>query len=309
MLISVIIVAYDRKKFILEAIQSAINQTLPRERYEVIVIKNFTNESIDKFATRNGVINIISDEKSLSGKLYEAIRIAKGEIISFLEDDDRFYAGKLETVFNNFAKDKNLVYYHNSCVFEDDSGNELPFRFRSPDFNLSSISIRKSNIDTSALISMPDAVDTFFYFNAIDSGGNVLNDNVTLTHYRYHDSSSNYVGDFETTIEHKIDRFTFNIDNYNLIVKNLKTNNAIKLLLNRIITTKINVNIFCSLLHKKNIYNFSIKEIMFWLFYPIYYNRKFPFLFKSIKYIELIMPRKAKFILEKKIFAKTNAWP
>lgn len=128
MFISVIIVAYDRKQFILKAIQSTLNQTLPREKYEIIVIKNYEDKNIDEFVFTNRIINIISDKKSLSGKLYEAINRASGEIILFLEDDDMFYKEKLETVLNKFENDKNLVYYHNSSVFEDDSGNELDIK-------------------------------------------------------------------------------------------------------------------------------------------------------------------------------------
>jgi len=46
--ISVIITAYDRKKYLLGAVQSALNQTLPKDLYEVIVIKNFRDETIDR---------------------------------------------------------------------------------------------------------------------------------------------------------------------------------------------------------------------------------------------------------------------
>jgi len=39
--ITVIITAYNRRKFLESAIKSAINQTLPRKYYEIIVVKNF----------------------------------------------------------------------------------------------------------------------------------------------------------------------------------------------------------------------------------------------------------------------------
>ncbi len=46
-LITVIIVAYKRKEYIIEAIKSALNQTLNKEYYEIIVIKNFIDKNID----------------------------------------------------------------------------------------------------------------------------------------------------------------------------------------------------------------------------------------------------------------------
>lgn len=39
--ISVIVTAYNRKQFILEALNSIVNQTLSKDKYEVIVTKNF----------------------------------------------------------------------------------------------------------------------------------------------------------------------------------------------------------------------------------------------------------------------------
>jgi Glycosyl transferase family 2. len=33
--------AYNRKEFLLEAVNSALNQTLPEDEYEIIVVKNF----------------------------------------------------------------------------------------------------------------------------------------------------------------------------------------------------------------------------------------------------------------------------
>jgi len=40
--ISVIIVAHNRREFLLEAVNSALHQTLPKDEYEIIVVKNFS---------------------------------------------------------------------------------------------------------------------------------------------------------------------------------------------------------------------------------------------------------------------------
>jgi glycosyltransferase involved in cell wall biosynthesis len=40
-LITVILTAYNRRRYLEEAINSTLNQTLSKEFYEVIVIKNF----------------------------------------------------------------------------------------------------------------------------------------------------------------------------------------------------------------------------------------------------------------------------
>ncbi|MCL5017733.1 MAG: glycosyltransferase family 2 protein [Candidatus Parvarchaeota archaeon] len=45
--ITVIIAAYGRRTFLKEAIASALDQTLPRSKYEIVVIKNFRDKDID----------------------------------------------------------------------------------------------------------------------------------------------------------------------------------------------------------------------------------------------------------------------
>ena len=87
--ISVIITAYNRKEFLLNAIKSVVNQTLDKKYYEIIVIKNYRDDIIDDYIknNHNHVISIVSREESLTGKLVEALDIANGYVISFLEDD------------------------------------------------------------------------------------------------------------------------------------------------------------------------------------------------------------------------------
>ncbi|ACP54591.1 glycosyltransferase family 2 protein [Saccharolobus islandicus] len=56
--ISVIITAYNRKQFLLDAIKSALNQTLNRTEYEILVAKNFKDDNIDNYLYKNGMKNI-----------------------------------------------------------------------------------------------------------------------------------------------------------------------------------------------------------------------------------------------------------
>jgi glycosyltransferase involved in cell wall biosynthesis len=100
--ISVIVTAYDRKKYLLGAVKSALNQTLPRDRYEVIVVKNFRGDFIDSKLEEWGVTNLYSESVGLGAKVYEALQVAKGDVTSPLEDDDEFLPGKLGAVYEAF---------------------------------------------------------------------------------------------------------------------------------------------------------------------------------------------------------------
>ncbi|MEM3811936.1 MAG: glycosyltransferase [Thermoplasmata archaeon] len=69
--ISVIITAYNRKEYLLDAIKSVINQTLNRGFYEIIVVKNFHDKDIDNYITENKVKEI-----NMEGTVREFLRAA-----------------------------------------------------------------------------------------------------------------------------------------------------------------------------------------------------------------------------------------
>lgn len=111
--ISVIITVYDRKEFVIEAVESVIKQTAKREDYEIIVVKNYLDDKIDRFLLENEIESIISkDQVVLFTK--EALTKARGEIISFLEDDDRFLPRKLDEVMRIFNDNRRIAYLHNN---------------------------------------------------------------------------------------------------------------------------------------------------------------------------------------------------
>ena len=111
--ISVIITAHNRREFLLEAVNSALNQTLPKDEYEIIVVKNFEDERIDKFLEEHNVKNIVTKEEPLGAKIVKGVEESRGEVVSFLEDDDLWLPQKLEIVKQVF-KDKDVIYYHNN---------------------------------------------------------------------------------------------------------------------------------------------------------------------------------------------------
>ena len=130
--ISVIITAYNRKQYVLDALKSSTEQSLSRQLYEIIIVKNFRDINIDAFAEEHNVINSYSENKTLSGKIIEAIGIARGNILCFLDDDDMFYREKLEYVFKKFNENNNLCYLHNNFTAIDRDGKPLAHYNRNP---------------------------------------------------------------------------------------------------------------------------------------------------------------------------------
>ena len=121
--ISVILTAFNRKEYILEAIKSVLNQTLERSKYEIIVVKNYLDDNIDKVLSENNVINIYTDDVPVGAYFVIGMKKSKGEIICFLDDDDLFFPNKLEVVYYLFRNNTNVVYVKNK-TFDTSGPNE-----------------------------------------------------------------------------------------------------------------------------------------------------------------------------------------
>lgn len=105
-MISVIIQAYNRREFLLDAVKSVLEQTLPKNKYEIIVIKNFKDEKIDNFLDENKILNLYSPHKEQGKKILEAIEYSKYNYIALLDDDDLYDTKKLETVYKYIKENK-----------------------------------------------------------------------------------------------------------------------------------------------------------------------------------------------------------
>lgn len=217
-LISVIITAYDRRQYLLNAIKSALVQSLPRKLYEIIVVKNFHDNEIDRFIQDNKIKEVYSEQKNQGRMVIDAFEKAEGEIISFLDDDDVFFPEKLKFVVEIFTLNSTIVYFHNGYkasrefdkpfyVSVSKESQELKqgkksrvkivdrnsskrnisiFKQDGGDFNSSCISVKKKLItDNMAFLkNIKHSVDTGLFFCALKSSGDLLMDHILLNGYR-----------------------------------------------------------------------------------------------------------------------------
>lgn len=256
--ISVVVLAYKRKEFILEAVQSVIDQTLERSKYEIIVVKNFIDDEIDDFLKKNEVLNIYSDEESLGSKVACGIENAHGEVISFLEDDDLFLPFKLKEINEIFQQNKDVFYFRNGIIVTkkvEDVKNRLSDNEKLPskikNFRISELSsLRKIYIiqekygvwNTSSISIRKDSFIPFLQeLHQVNHGLEILlfsfamlsdKNNITsfqmkpLSIYRVHDSWTGYSvnSDMNERINKNIQVSELGIAAYRNLIKIMSTN-------------------------------------------------------------------------------------
>jgi len=279
--ISVIITAYNRKEFLLDAFNSALNQTLDRSKYEIIVTKNFTDDKIDSYIKKNGGKLVFFEKGSIGEQVVDALKYANGEVICFLEDDDLFTKEKLKYIYSAFLENKNLVYINNARIYTDDNGNHLnkgPSKFEkrekdviindfnkkpvallriqqytNPWHNQSSIAIKKFALKRfrNALYSIKFSPDLFCYFISLISGDLLISDQA-LTKFRVHESTSNSI---------------INYESYKKTILKFESKDMVNIILSKT-KAKINKEL------QKYFYIFSKDQEITYLFYAGNYRKK-----------------------------------
>lgn len=223
-LISVVITCYNRKKFLLSALESLANQTAPQDDFEVIVVKNVIDETIDSFIFDHGYKTVFIEDGPVGEFLLAGISESNGEIISFLDGDDRFTEEKISSI-KQFFQEEDVIYLHNGHSPIDENDNLLRRtvhenirvsrnlkiddqldidRILREDgihdigalfFNLSSTSVRKDIMLKSGeyLKDLTARTDDFVFYSCLKHGQGktmVVNSEI-LTLYRRHSSTSN----------------------------------------------------------------------------------------------------------------------
>ena len=212
--ITVAVTAYDRKEFVLAALRSAVDQTLPREKYEVVLVKNFSDEEIDEYASSHDIRLVSCAEPAIGEMAWAAISSSSGEVVSFLDDDDLFARSKLEAVSRAMG-DRSVGYYHNNVEVLDGCGRRRPLLLRQPTrsealelptcdracllrriddgaaFNSSSISVRRDLLlGWEATIRRSVSGPGFVLFLISLLSSRAIIDTTSLTVYRSHPSKA-----------------------------------------------------------------------------------------------------------------------
>jgi len=114
MKISVVMATYNGEKFILEQLESILNQS--KKPDEVIICDDCSQDStvqlIKKFIEQNSLINwkvyINSSNMGYSGNFTNAMKLATGEIIFLADQDDIWLQSKIERMYEIMEKHESI---------------------------------------------------------------------------------------------------------------------------------------------------------------------------------------------------------
>jgi len=114
-LVSVIMPSYNHERFIAEAVDSVLEQTV--EDFELIIIDDGSSDNskevIESYRARDTRIRVLFNDNNqgISRTMNRGLKEAAGEFMAFISSDDIWYAGKLETQLAILRKEPNVVLY------------------------------------------------------------------------------------------------------------------------------------------------------------------------------------------------------
>ncbi|MEI6786884.1 MAG: glycosyltransferase family 2 protein [bacterium] len=128
MKISIITPNYNSARFLEESIQSVRSQVRPGLEIEQCVIDGGSTDSSLEILKRHrsGLSHLVSEpDKGAASAINKGLRLATGEIIGWLNADDRYCPGALERVAEVMQQhpDKALCFGH--CPIIDEQGGEI----------------------------------------------------------------------------------------------------------------------------------------------------------------------------------------
>src|SRR5438552_385907 len=107
------------------ALESVRSQPYDGEVEHLVVDGGSTDGTLEILASAPGVRYISESDRGLSDAVNKGIRMARGEVVGWLNADDVYLPGALGRVGRAFAQQPEAVWATGACLIMDDDGNEI----------------------------------------------------------------------------------------------------------------------------------------------------------------------------------------
>ncbi|GIW63101.1 MAG: hypothetical protein KatS3mg090_0927 [Patescibacteria group bacterium] len=129
LLFSIVTPSFNQGSFIEETIESIANQTY--QNYEHLVIDGGSTDStleiLKKYKAKypDKFFYVSEKDKGQSDAINKGMKMAKGDVLCYLNSDDVFYPYTLEEVTNFFDKNPNACWVTGNYTIIDENGTEI----------------------------------------------------------------------------------------------------------------------------------------------------------------------------------------
>ena len=212
--VTVLIDTYNHEHFIVQALQSVLDQDFDMEQVEIIVVDDGSTDSTpEKIAAYWGRVRLVRKANGGQASAFNTgIPLARGDIIAFLDGDDWWHPGKLRSVTNALSRHPQVVAVGHGLVLAHEGGPQSPllpqmmeservfnlhsqlgaetFSTSSCFFGTSRLAVRRQAL--MQLLPVPEALIVEadeFLFTLLPALGDVLLLREALCYYRIHDGN------------------------------------------------------------------------------------------------------------------------
>jgi glycosyltransferase involved in cell wall biosynthesis len=124
-LVSIVTPSYNQGRFIRQCIESVLTQGYPRIEY-IIIDGGSTDETIDIIKEYEDKLIWISEkDEGQSDAINKGFKMAKGEIIAWLNSDDTYEPGAVENSVKYFIEDNDIVLTYGEGYITNDKDEKV----------------------------------------------------------------------------------------------------------------------------------------------------------------------------------------
>jgi len=117
--LTVIVPAYNEQELIAGCLDSLLNQTLDKEKYDILVVDNNSTDQTANVALDKGVRVVKELRKGYVHAIRKGIEVSQTEFIAFTDADCRVPHDWLEKILTNFTSTTKIVAVGGKLAFYD----------------------------------------------------------------------------------------------------------------------------------------------------------------------------------------------